>query len=91
MPREWISAPDHDTQDGELLEEDEEDERASMLRNEQSRAHSFHGNYMADEDDSWGSDRDRRRGKGKSSVRDSEERNLPASERAPPPRGATRT
>ncbi|MCJ1271615.1 hypothetical protein MMC22_011517 [Lobaria immixta] len=90
VPREWISPPDHDTADGELLEEDEEDERTSMLRHEQTRTHSFHGSFMGDEDDGWSSEGDRRRGgsgKGKSSLRDSEDRMLPASERAPPPRG----
>lgn len=32
VPREWISPPDQDTADGELLDESEEDERSSMLR-----------------------------------------------------------
>ncbi|MCJ1425503.1 hypothetical protein MMC29_003403 [Sticta canariensis] len=88
VPREWISPPDHDTADGELLEEDEEDERTSMLRHEQTRTHSFHGSFRGDENDGWSSEGDRRRretGKGKGSLRDSEDRMLPASERAPPP------
>ncbi|KAK7511418.1 PPPDE putative peptidase domain-containing protein [Phyllosticta citriasiana] len=36
VPREWIAPPDHDTADGELLDEDEHDERAAMLRRSQS-------------------------------------------------------
>ncbi|MCJ1461677.1 hypothetical protein MMC07_000274 [Pseudocyphellaria aurata] len=90
VPREWISPPDHDTAVGELLEEDEEDERTSMLRHQQTRTRAFHSSFMAQEDDSWSSDGDRRRGgnrKGKSSLRDNEDRMLPASERAPLPHG----
>lgn len=37
VPREWIAPPDHDTADGELLDEDFEDERSSMLRHDQQR------------------------------------------------------
>ncbi|KAF2639877.1 DUF862-domain-containing protein [Massarina eburnea CBS 473.64] len=37
VPREWIAPPDHDTADGELLDEDFEDERSSMLRADQRR------------------------------------------------------
>lgn len=88
VPREWISPPDHDTADGELLEEDEDDERTSMLRHEQTRTRSFHGGFMSDEDAGWSNKGDRRRGgsgKGKSSLRDGDHRVLPASERAPPP------
>lgn len=62
-----------------------------MLRHEQTRTHSFHGSFMGDNDDGWSSEEDRRRrggsGKGKSSLRDTEDRILPASERAPPPHG----
>ncbi|PVH96400.1 DUF862-domain-containing protein [Periconia macrospinosa] len=36
VPREWIAPPDH-TADGELLDEDFEDERSSMLRHDQTR------------------------------------------------------
>ena len=90
VPREWIAPPDHDNADGELLEEDEEDERTSMLRQEYHRGHSFHGNSMDGEDHGWDSDIDRRKGgsgKGKDVVRDTAGRDIPASERAPPPRG----
>lgn len=37
VPREWIAPPDYDTADGELLDEEFEDERASMLRHDQQR------------------------------------------------------
>ena len=89
VPREWIAPPDHDTADGELLDEDEEDERASMLRPASRRQHSFHGSTIQGDEDGWSSDRDRRSGgsgKGKGSVRDTDGRKIPASERAPPPR-----
>ncbi|TKA79375.1 hypothetical protein B0A55_02838 [Friedmanniomyces simplex] len=31
VPKEWTNPPDHDTADGELLDEEEEDEQAAML------------------------------------------------------------
>jgi hypothetical protein len=37
VPREWIAPPDYDTADGELLDEEFEDERASMLRHDRQR------------------------------------------------------
>ncbi|KAF2018967.1 DUF862-domain-containing protein [Aaosphaeria arxii CBS 175.79] len=45
VPREWIAPPDHDTADGELLDEDFEDERSAMLRGDQRTRHR-----MSDED-----------------------------------------
>ena len=88
VPREWIAPPDHDTADGELLEEEEEDERTSMLRQEYHRGSSFRGRSMDDdEDDGWNSERDRRKGgsgKGKDALRDTARRDIPPSERAPP-------
>lgn len=90
VPREWIAPPDHDTADGELLEEDDEDERTSMLRQQYHRGSSFTGSTKGSEDEGWDSDRDRRRGgsgKGKSVVRDTDDRTIPASERAPLPKG----
>ena len=88
VPREWIAPPDHDTADGELLEEDEDDERTAMLRQEYHRGSSFRSPMESDED-GWDSDRDRRQGgngKGKSAIRDTAGRDIAASERAPPPR-----
>lgn len=37
VPREWIAPPDYDTADGELLDEEFEDEGASMLRHDRER------------------------------------------------------
>ena len=88
VPREWIAPPDHDTADGELLEEDDEDERTSMLRQQYHRGSSYQGSRI--EEGGWDSDRDRRKGgsgKGKSAVRDADNRTIPASERAPLPKG----
>lgn len=90
MPREWIAPPDYDTADGELLKEDEEDERTSMLRQEYHRGSSFRGSLVNSEDEGWDSDRDRRKGgngKGKGAIRDTDGRDVPASERAPLVRG----
>ena len=51
VPREWIAPPDHDTADGELVE-DEEDERTSMLRLDYRRARdSFHGSQLGSEEE----------------------------------------
>ncbi|MCJ1372143.1 hypothetical protein MMC20_003365 [Loxospora ochrophaea] len=86
VPREWIAPPDHDTADGELLDEDEEDERASMLRNDQRRSHALQTNNMVEEDEDLNDSHDQRSGstgKGKQAIRDTEGRGLPASERAP--------
>ena len=93
VPREWIAPPEYDTADGELLEEDDGNERTSMLRKQYNRGSSFQGSSlaspMASEDEEWDSDRDRRKGgsgKGKRVVRDTDDRMMPASERAPPPK-----
>lgn len=48
------------------------------------------GSRIGSDDEGWDSDRDRRKGgsgKGKRAVRDTDDRIMPASERAPPPRG----
>ena len=109
VPREWIAPPDHDTADGELLEEEDEydeDERTSMLRQQYHRGSIFKDSRamgsavdgeveeeegQEEEEEGWDSDRDRRKGgsgkgKGKSAVRDTNERIVPVSERAPPPK-----
>ena len=90
VPREWISPPDHDTADGELLEEDEDDERSAMLRQEQRRSHSFHGAGGDDGQEHWeerdaGTPGSVGSGNGRASVRDTAGRKLPTSERAPAP------
>ncbi|KAK0733424.1 PPPDE putative peptidase domain-containing protein [Lasiosphaeria miniovina] len=95
VPREWIEAPDFDTADGELLDEDDDraDERSRMLRSssEQPRlvdqkAKKPRG--RAAEEIDWNSEDERRgggngKGKGKAPARDSAGRSLPAAERAP--------
>lgn len=91
VPREWIAPPDHDTADGDLLEEDDDDERTSMLRREyhRNRSHSFHGSIAESDDEGWDCEMDRGKGgngKGKDVVRDTDGRGIPASERAPPPK-----
>ncbi|KAF2108515.1 PPPDE putative peptidase domain-containing protein [Lophiotrema nucula] len=55
VPREWIAPPDHDTADGELLDEDFEDERSSMLRSDQRRRHR----PSEDDQENWDSEMDR--------------------------------
>lgn len=95
MPRDWIEAPDFETADGELLEDEElhgrSDEHSRMLRtsDEQPRlVEQSHRGSAGDEEDPWESEEERRRGgsgkgKGKARARDSAGRALPASERAP--------
>lgn len=105
VPREWIAPPDHDTADGELLdEEDFEDERSSMLRSEQRlRSRPSH-----DEQENWDSEMDRissssSGGSGQHhrfssarsgaprlvTIKDSDGRDMPPAERAPLPRRIT--
>lgn len=83
VPRDWILTPDHETADGELLDEDDDDERSSMLRYE---ARTFHANLM-ESGAVRSSDRGRRSGPNESSSKNgNDDRELPASEWAPPPR-----
>jgi len=95
VPRDWIEAPDFDTAEGELLEEDDHaDESSRMLRSssEQPRLVDQPGRRNSAEDlVDWESEDERHqggtgKGKGKAPVRDSAGRTLPASERAPVPR-----
>ncbi|KAB5530549.1 PPPDE putative peptidase domain-containing protein [Coniochaeta sp. 2T2.1] len=99
VPREWIEPPDFDTADGELLDEDDEstDERSRMLRSSSEGPRLVgHGrvedaNTMTEGEVDWDSEDERRRGgsgkgKARAPLRDTGGRNLPASERAPPPR-----
>jgi hypothetical protein len=96
VPKEWIAPPDFDTADGELLDEDEHDERSNersrMLRDTDTshRRHSFDTTLregdVSDDDDEWDSEEERRMGgsgKGKAPVRDTSGRVVPPSERAP--------
>jgi hypothetical protein len=100
VPREWIAPPDHDTADGELLdEEDDGDERTAMLRDDQRRRNRLSMN----DQDNWHSEMDRisssssgdSRGQRSTSrnearrlvtVKDTSGRPMPPAERAPMPR-----
>lgn len=86
VPREWISPPDGDTADGELVEsEDESEEYNRLLRHERERRR-LRSSEEGYEDSEWDSGEDRRQGgsgKGKAALRDSSGRPLPAGERAP--------
>ncbi|KAI9829125.1 MAG: hypothetical protein M1832_000148 [Thelocarpon impressellum] len=104
VPREWIEPPDHETADGELVEddeddEDEDDERSRMLQRQRLRRRTSIEEERAvgedraqdvsddDDDDNGGGRRSRRDSKGKSTVRDTSGRVVPASELAPVPTG----
>ena len=92
VPREWVAPPDAETMDGELVDEEDDDgdERTSMLRRDYRRARdSFHGSNVGSGvgvDEGWDSERDREagvKGKGKGVLRDTAGRLMPAAERAP--------
>ncbi|KAF2266918.1 DUF862-domain-containing protein [Lojkania enalia] len=84
VPREWIAPPDYDTADGELLDEDFEDERSSMLRGDSRRRHR----PSEDEQENWDSEMDRisSSSHGVVSLKDTSNREMPPAERAPLPR-----
>ena len=84
VPREWVTPPDHETVDGELLEEDEEDENALMLKDDKQRGGGFLQSHS--EDIGQTTKRGRRDSDSRKalvSVRDADGRFLPVSERAP--------
>jgi hypothetical protein len=92
VPRDWIEAPDFETADGELLDEDDHaDERSKMLRSSEEQPRLVgdqSGRRSTNESPEWNSDEERQRGgngkgKGKAPARDAAGRILPASERAP--------
>lgn len=86
VPHEWVAPPDHDTVDGGLLEESDEDESTLMLRHESNQPRSFHGSFIGgdDEDPKSRTYRDGGTiGKGMESGRDTAGRVLSASEQAP--------
>lgn len=94
VPRDWIEAPDFETAEGELLEDEElhgrSDEHSRMLRtsDEQPRLVEQSRRGSDGDEGEWESEEERRRGgsgkgKGKARARDSAGRALPASERAP--------
>jgi len=88
VPREWIAPPDHDTADGELVDE-EDDERTLMLRRESEQQ----GRRVSREEQSrWNNEMDRIgtnsrwTSEAPRPVRDTSGRRMPAAERAPLPR-----
>ncbi|KAH6695258.1 PPPDE putative peptidase domain-containing protein [Plectosphaerella plurivora] len=91
VPGDWISPPEYDTAEGQLLDDDEDEfdthEGTRMLKQAPPRFHTD-PEPPGREDDEWDSEDERRRGgsgKGKQAVRDEEGRQLPAAERAPRP------
>lgn len=97
LPKEWIEAPDFETADGELLDEDEDEddggrsgERMRMLKTssdgQQHLVEQSGRGGVADSE--WDSEEERQsggsgKGKGKAPVRDTAGRVLPLAERAP--------
>ncbi|ESZ94735.1 putative UPF0326 protein hag1 [Sclerotinia borealis F-4128] len=82
VPKEWITPPDYETADGELVDDDH-DERSRMLG---GTRHSMDDGRpdLTDDETEWSCDEDiqGRTGKGKD-VRDTSGRVVPLSERAP--------
>jgi len=84
VPREWITPPEYDSQDGHPMEEEDEeyDERTAMLR----RQNSDHMRAKVDDVEPEGEDSGRGRNgrvKPSGSLKDTSGREMPASERAP--------
>jgi hypothetical protein len=96
VPREWISPPEFESQDGELVNEDEDDERTAMLRRQNS---NMRAKVNEDEQLRWEEEMDRvsvRAGSSKNSskcveaprpitLKNTSGRQMPPSERAPLP------
>ena len=80
VPRDWVAPPDHDTADGELVVDDEEDESAAMLHQITRRAHDFHASSGDGDGPDW-HDEDHY-GEDNRALKDTDGRVLPASERA---------
>jgi len=82
VPREWISPPDHETAEGELVQDGEENENTAMLGEDRARE-------RARRRSSVGSQRFEARGRTPParlvSVTDTSGREMPVSERAPMP------
>jgi len=82
VPRDWIEAPDFETADGELLdEEDHADENSRMLRTSDEQPRLI--GLSDSEEENRSSSSGKGKGKGKAPARDAAGRTLPASERAP--------
>ncbi|KAG9538243.1 DUF862-domain-containing protein, partial [Aureobasidium melanogenum] len=85
VPKEWVTPPDHETADGELVDEEEEDhdddddERAAMLPRDKRRKRDQISNQRI-------TSRDRTPPPRLVSVKDTSGREMPVSERAPMPK-----
>jgi deubiquitinase DESI2 len=95
VPRDWIAPPDHETADGELLDDEyneEDDERTAMLRRDSTRRATVSEvpvNAWENEDNAGGGVRHsppRAEGPRLVSLKDTSGREMPASERAPLPK-----
>jgi len=93
VPKEWIAPPDFETAEGELLDEDESNERSRMLGNtDTSQRRSMDEDRFLEHELEWDSEEERRqggngKGKGKAAVRDTSGRVVPPAERAPTKKG----
>lgn len=83
VPKEWITPPDHETADGELVDEEEEehddDETAAMLPRDKRRKRDKFSNKRI-------TSRDKTPPPRLVNVKDTSGRDMPASERAPMPK-----
>lgn len=100
IPTDWITPPEYDSMDGSLVDEEEDDdERTRMLRKEQWRRCSrasedewvdemgrFGGSSGASSTPAGRRSHAREEGPRPVTVRDTDGREIPASERAPLPR-----
>lgn len=85
VPREWITPPDVDTADGELVDEDHDsdnDENAGMLASDQRRRQR----EEVGPSDKRVTSRSQTPPPRKVSLKDTSGRDLPAGERAPMPK-----
>jgi len=95
VPREWIAPPDHETAEGELLDEEggeEEDERVGMLQSDQRRRRNDEARASQTSNSLSAIPGERPVSRSATppvrlvKVKDSSGRDMPVSERAPMPR-----
>lgn len=97
VPRDWLAPPDHETAEGELLDDDTEDESSMMLQSRQleseqhelDEADGLEGltapETESDSDEETGNVASDGKGRENASIRDTSGRLMPPSERAPQP------
>lgn len=86
VPKEWVSPPDHETADGELVEDDEDDENVGMLASDQRRQRREATHSSAKVQHNRLTSRDEMPPPRVVSVKDTSGRPVPPSERAPVPK-----